>query len=80
MQLNFLKPRRAACSIGICLGVAGLCLTGCASSEKSGFTDHLTATVAPGPAGNDDVIMAFGVDPSIPATAVAQGGHSQQDE
>lgn len=47
--------------------------SGCASSERALYQEHLSATVSPGPAASDDVIIAFGLDrPSVPDSAVAR--------
>jgi hypothetical protein len=52
--------------------VLALSLSGCAASEKASFTNHLTATIAAGPAGNSDVAIAFADHTDVPATAVAR--------
>jgi hypothetical protein len=59
-------------SLGLAMG-----FTGCAASEKAAFTDHLSATVAAGPAANDDVVIAFADQPDVPATAIASGERQQ---
>lgn len=52
--------------------VLALSLCGCAASEKASFTNHLAATVAAGPAANNDVAIAFADHTDVPATAVAR--------
>lgn len=63
-------------SISFCTFLC-VALTGCAASEKAQFTRHLSTTVEAGPAANNDVIMAFSVDPSVPSSAVARGNRTE---
>lgn len=66
------------------LGVLSLCavlacgLSGCATSEKAAFMEHLNATVPAGPGARDDVVIAFAdwVE-DVPASAVARGEDQQ---
>ena len=41
---------------------AALFMSGCTTSEKSLFEDHLNLTIAQGPAAQDDVAIAFHLD------------------
>jgi len=56
------------------VGVIALLLstTGCVTSEKAAYVEHLTTTIAAGPAPNDDLAMAFGLnDYALPIMASA---------
>ena len=52
-------------------------LTGCVQAERTRYFRHLHTIVEPGPAGNRDLAMAFGLDefaePDALAAAVREG-------
>ena len=56
------RPNPGSLMAVLSLSCVALAAAGCVTSERSAYARHLEARVAPGPASDDDLAFAFGLD------------------